>query len=23
MIHYVIIGFLVGRRNYYSNQYWA
>jgi len=23
MIHYVIIGFLVGRRNYYSNPYWA
>jgi len=23
MIHYVITGFLVGRRNYYSNQYWA
>jgi len=23
MIHYVITGFLIGRRNYYSNQYWA
>jgi len=23
MIHYVIINFLVGRRNYYSTPYWA
>jgi len=23
MIHYVITGCLIGRRNYYSNQYWA
>jgi len=22
MIHYVIISFLVDRRNYYSNPYW-